>query len=86
MKGVKTGGRTKGTLNKATADIKAMAQPYGPEALKELARIMRSKDAAESTKVAACRELLDRAYGKAPQHVDGNLNITTHEDALAFLK
>lgn len=29
----KSGGRTKGTPNRVTADIKALAQTYGPEAI-----------------------------------------------------
>ena len=33
--GERRGGRQKGTPNKATADIKALAQKYTPEALPE---------------------------------------------------
>ena len=37
--GNKTGGRQKGTPNKATAEMRAIASAYGPDALKELARL-----------------------------------------------
>lgn len=70
MKGIKTGGRTAGTLNKATRTIKELAQPYGEEALGELVKIMRDSDAPPATRVAATREILDRGYGKPSQAVD----------------
>ena len=37
MKRKKTGGRAKGVPNKVTADIKAIAQEWGPEAIKKAA-------------------------------------------------
>lgn len=63
----KTGGRQKGTPNKQTAEIKALAEPYGPEAILVLAAIMR--DSAHPGRIAATKEMLDRAYGKPPQGV-----------------
>lgn len=64
-------GRPKGALNKATRDIKALAQPYAPEALKTLAQIMR-KSESDQARVAASKELIDRAFGKAPQALTGD--------------
>jgi hypothetical protein len=40
-KGERFGGRKKGTPNKATAEIKAVAQQYGTEAIETLAEMMR---------------------------------------------
>jgi hypothetical protein len=40
-KGERFGGRKKGTPNKATAEIKAVAQEYGAEAIETLAEMMR---------------------------------------------
>ena len=68
--GRKTDGRKKGTPNKATADIKALAQVYTNEAVEELAVIMRGSDS-EAARVAAIKELLDRGHGKVPQAVTG---------------
>ena len=68
-KGVKTGGRVKGTPNKATADIKALAQQFGPEAIKELATLMTTSESHQA-RIAAAKELLDRGYGKAMQGVE----------------
>jgi hypothetical protein len=71
------GGRQKGTPNKATADIRALAQPYGASAiaaLAQLAGLIAGMPAAESeaTRVAAIKELLDRGFGRAAQPVVGD--------------
>jgi hypothetical protein len=64
----KTGGRTKGTPNRATAEIKALAQEYGALAIETLANLMATATS-EQARVAAARELLDRAYGKPAQQL-----------------
>lgn len=63
-------GRPKGARNKATADVKALAGKYAPAAMKELARLSTEAES-EPARVAACKELLDRAYGKSPQAITG---------------
>ncbi len=60
----KTGGRRRGTPNKATADVKAVAGQYSHDAVAELARLAREARS-DKTRVAAIRELLNRAYGRA---------------------
>jgi hypothetical protein len=72
--GQKTGGRTKGTPNKATADVKQAAQAFTTEAVEALAKIMRDSDS-DAAKVAAIKEILDRGHGKARQAVDVDANI-----------
>ncbi|WP_347467537.1 hypothetical protein [Burkholderia stagnalis] len=69
----KTGGRQKGTPNKVTADVKALAREYGPQMIHVLAKIATSqaKSVPAAAKVAAARELLDRGYGKPTQHIGG---------------
>jgi len=68
-------GRKHGSLNKATADIKALAHVYGPDAIFKLATMagLTEHQAAESevVRLGAVRELLDRGYGKAPQALTG---------------
>ncbi|MAL97153.1 MAG: hypothetical protein CL583_01765 [Alteromonadaceae bacterium] len=66
----KTGGRKKGTPNKVTADVKEVAQQYGEEAIRSLVTIMRGEEYPPAARVAASKEILDRAYGKATQSVD----------------
>jgi hypothetical protein len=70
--GKKTGGRSAGTPNKSTAEIRELAQAYGPAALRVAARLMR-KSENEATQLAAAKELLERGYGKPmqPQHHTG---------------
>jgi hypothetical protein len=70
-KGRKTGGRRKGSTNKATADIKALAQVHTPRALQILADIMEQSES-DAARVAAVKELLDRGHGKSPQPVSGD--------------
>lgn len=76
-KGRKTGGRKVGSLNKATADVKALAQDYGQRAIDRLVKIMESDEQPAAAQVAAAKELLDRGYGKAVQamKLDGGLEI-----------
>ena len=69
--GKRRGGRKPGTPNKATAEIKDLARQYAPDALAELARLARKAES-ESARVAAIKEILDRAYGKAPQAIVGD--------------
>lgn len=73
----KTGGRKKGVPNKATADIKALAREWGPDALERaaiMAGLIDGKKAAESEQVrlGAIGLILDRAYGKPQQAIVGD--------------
>lgn len=70
-KGKKTGGRKAGTPNKATADVKAIAAPYLPEAVETLVEIMRDPEASPQARAMACKEIIDRVAGKAPQAITG---------------
>jgi hypothetical protein len=62
-------GRPKGSLNKATADIKAAAQVYTEDALATLAQIMKAGES-EAARVAAANSILDRGFGKPRQSMD----------------
>jgi hypothetical protein len=73
-KGIKTGGRKPGTPNKATAEVRSVAQQYAPAAIEELARLSTGAES-EAARVAASKELLDRAYGKAAQPVAANVHL-----------
>lgn len=64
-------GRKKGSPNKSTAEVKALAQQYAPAALAELARLTLEAES-EAARVGAIKELLDRAYGKATQPISGD--------------
>lgn len=68
--GERRGGRQKGTPNKATVELKAIARPYAPEAVAVLVQIMQTGKM-EASRIAAARELLDRGFGRAPQSLTG---------------
>lgn len=62
-------GRKPGQKNKATAEIKALAQKHAPDAIKKLFDLMGDKDVPAATQRAAANDILDRAYGKPAQSV-----------------
>lgn len=65
----KTGGGSRlGIPNKATAEVRDLAQVYTKEALEKLAEIMR-KGVSEQARVTAAVALLDRAHGRPAQTI-----------------
>jgi hypothetical protein len=76
-------GRKPGVPNKATREIKEAARMHGPKALKVLSELMMN-GTTEQARIAAAKEILDRAYGKATQTIDANVT-TNHEQALDAL-
>lgn len=82
-------GRPKGLLSKPTQEVfelRAAAAAYGWQALKIIAEIA-TKSKSDSNRLAACRELLDRGYGRTVQPYTHTGNIRfTHEQALAEIE
>jgi len=72
--GERRGGRQKGTPNKATAEVKVLAQKYAPAAIEELGRLSKGAES-EAARVAASKEILDRAYGKPMQPVLADIDM-----------
>ena len=62
------GGRPKGSINKATAELKALAQEYSEEALDAIVDVLRNGDS-YGVKLQAAGMLLDRGFGKPTQMV-----------------
>ena len=66
-------GRKPGVPNKATVEIKDIARAYGPDAVKQAAKLAGLLDGgvgaaeSEAARVAALNILLDRGYGKPSQ-------------------
>ena len=58
---------------KVLGDVQALARQYTPDAVETLASIMLDRDAAPAARVAAANAILDRGYGKAPQHITGEI-------------
>ena len=75
-KGGKTpgAGRKPGVPNKVNTEIKAVAQQWGPDAIKALAELAglsaekpEAKAQSEQARIAALGMIMDRAYGKPAQ-------------------
>lgn len=86
--GERRGGRIAGvSKNKATKEAKLaleeMAKEYAPEALRTLARIMRSKKSTPAAQATCATALLDRGYGRPRQAVElfGDLKISNLSEA-----
>ena len=69
-------GRKKGSLNKATADIREAAQQFTDAALNVLASIMRESES-DAARVAAANSILDRGHGKPRQSVEVDAEVKT---------
>ncbi len=68
--GRKTGGRHKGTSNKATAEVKAAFQKHGQELVEGLLALTKSDD--ERVRLGAIQAALDRGWGKPTQAIAGD--------------
>jgi hypothetical protein len=64
-------GRPAGVPNKATRDIKELCRGHGPAVIEGLLRLAKEADS-DAAKIAASKEILDRAYGKATQMIGGD--------------
>ena len=78
-------GRPKGSKNKCKdpairaetrVAMAQVAQIHGPKAISTLVEIMLNKKAPHASRVAAAGVLLDRGYGKAPQAITGDVNVS----------
>ena len=77
--GQKTGGRRKGTPNKATSEIKAAFRKHGDELVDALLALTKSDD--ERVRLGAIQAALDRGWGKATQHTEAEISVY---DSLSF--
>ncbi|MGI0012164.1 MAG: hypothetical protein ACREBU_01785 [Nitrososphaera sp.] len=73
---LKTLGRPKGSLNKNTTEIKHLAMMAAPDAIRYLIGLAKNARN-ESVRVAAIKELLDRAIGRPVQPHSGEIGTGT---------
>ena len=62
--------------------VRALAQGYAPEMLRHLVSIARDVKASPLSRVSACKELLDRAYGRSEVNIDMRLQAMKLENLL----
>ncbi len=70
-KGTRVGGRQRGTPNKVGREVRELAQKHGPKILQSLVDMVNDDETPHAARVAASKEVLDRAYGKPAQSVTG---------------
>src|SRR5215831_13624495 len=56
---------------KVVAEIKELAREHTGDAIQTLVSIMTNPKSAPAARVSAANSLLDRGYGKPPQHITG---------------
>jgi hypothetical protein len=56
---------------KVIAEVKELARAHTGEAIETLVSIMTNPKSAPAARVSAANSLLDRGYGKPPQHITG---------------
>ncbi len=69
-------GRKAGLVNQLTRDIREMALPHAEQAIDTIVGLMGDAEVDYSVRMSAAKEILDRAYGKAKQSVDANVNVS----------
>ena len=69
----KGSGRAKGKRNKLTNDIKAAFREAGPELVKSVLRLTKSRD--ERVRLGAIQTALDRGFGKPTQHLEAQVSV-----------
>jgi hypothetical protein len=70
-RGHKTGGRKKGTPNKAATHIRALCAQHTEEMVLVILAIARDKKAQDKDRRAAADSILDRAHGRPAQTIVG---------------
>ena len=78
-------GRKPGVPNKLNFQLKKAAAQYGDEALNRLVELIRSAETPPNITLGACKELLDRGFGRAAITVDVpelNLNVFPAKEVL----
>ncbi len=78
--GRKTGGRQRGTPNRATAGLKAAFQKHGDDLVKALLALTKDKD--PRVRLSAIQAALDRGWGRPAQAVAVNVGGDTSVAAL----
>ena len=80
--GKRTGaGRPVGSKSKVTPEIRAMALKHCPAALDTIVYLAANAET-EATRLAAAKELLDRAYGKPRQSIAAEVSHQPREIVL----
>jgi hypothetical protein len=64
---------------KAVGEVRDLARQHTANVIKRLNKLSKFADT-DAARVAACKELLDRAWGKAPQEIKADVSLSTLTD------
>jgi hypothetical protein len=82
-------GRPEGSKNKLAKALKdklsSLAQPHGPEIIRQLV-ILATTSKNDAARVMACREILDRAYGKPEQAIAEEVGVEMSKELREFIE
>jgi hypothetical protein len=67
-------------------DLAARARAFTVEAVATLAQIMQDDGQPAAARISAASEILNRGYGKAPQHIDIKATVTIADEFEAFVR
>lgn len=85
--GFKTGGRVAGTPNRKTADAVALLEGLGCSPLESMAKIASDESVDIAIRVSIWKDLASYLYPKRKAvELNANLNVMSHEAALAYLE
>lgn len=86
-KGMKTGGRKKGTPNKLTMARKAKIEAAGITPLDYLLGLLRDEDQPQEVRFSAAKEAAPYVHPKLAS-IEGNLNhkVSKHDDVIAEIE
>jgi hypothetical protein len=76
MRGLKCGGRQRGTPNKTTREIRELARVEGPACIEMLAAFRDDDTKPPAARIEACKVLLDRGYGRSTMQVQIEATVT----------
>ena len=71
---------------KADFKLADLARVHAPEAIATLVSVMKSNKATPSARVAAASELLDRGFGRSPQFLDMNIEMSLGDEFEQFIR
>lgn len=69
LRRIKTGGRKPGVQNKVSREVRQAAMQHAGDAIRALCDLMTGAQN-ESVRLAAAKELLDRACGRTPEAIE----------------
>jgi coenzyme F420-reducing hydrogenase alpha subunit len=69
-------GRPKGSLNKATLEVKELFKPHAEAAISVVSELMESSDTPSAVRLNAAKLMIERAWGKSTDYF-------SYEDSLA---